>query len=186
MPCPLQPNNNLLKLQIIKPQNLTHFFSCSLLFLSQILIMSTWKTTYHVFFYFITKWPKEHPILWSWRRNLLALKCIFSYNIIRHIAVSTKPCFAGISHDVSCIYWRVLPKMPWTEILTLSITCDLLELNCSFVAQTIFPVILFKYNLVSLLHAPSSPTPSIGSFKSWCSAPWEWSNAETRYILKVI
>ena len=56
MPCPLQPNNILRKLQITKPHNLAHFFSFTLLFLSQIIITSTLKTAYRVL-YFITYWP---------------------------------------------------------------------------------------------------------------------------------
>ena len=49
MPCPLQPNNILLKLQTMKPHNLAYFFSCSLYFLSQILKIITRKTAYRVF-----------------------------------------------------------------------------------------------------------------------------------------
>jgi hypothetical protein len=52
MSSPLQPNNILWKSQIIKPQNLTHFFSCILLFHSQILITSTCKTAYRVFLFY--------------------------------------------------------------------------------------------------------------------------------------
>ena len=30
-------------------------------------------------------------------------------------------------------------------------------------AQTDFPLVIYKYNLVSLLHASASPAPSVGS-----------------------
>jgi len=52
-------------------------------------------------------------------------------------------------------------KITLKEIFTLSIPSYLIEINCSFVAQTNSSLIMYKYTLVWLLHPSSSPTPNI-------------------------